>query len=112
MDAMSPMFFGGLTARAMGLKKNINGMGNRLVETYPRKLVQLLNLPESKYRTDLSNLEIFVDQLVHTLGVSINKNQVTSWHHLDALLAFISGVRYLEKKTLVYGSWEEGEVYV
>ena len=112
MNAMSPMFLGGLTARAMGLKKRMNGMGNKMIETYPRKLVQVLNLPESQYKKANASLEDFVDHLFNTFGVSINKDTISSWHHIDALLAFYSGIRHLEKKTLVFGAWEEGEVYV
>jgi predicted nuclease with RNAse H fold len=112
MKAMSPMFLGGLTARAMGLKKRMNGMGKNLFETYPRKLVQILNLPESQYKKKNASMGDFVDHLIESFGVRINKDQVSSWHHIDALLAFYSGIRHLEKKSLVFGVWDEGEVFV
>lgn len=112
LKAMSPMFLGGLTARAMNLRKYINGMGNRMLETYPRKLVEILELPESKYKNKKGDLHIFVDHLVKTLGVRINTRQIASWHHLDALLAFLSGLRYLEHKSQEYGVPEEGTVVV
>ena len=112
IQAMSPMFLGGLTARAMSLKKYMNGMGNKMMETYPRKLLQVLELPESAYKQSISDLGIMVDHLVRTLGVRINGEQITSWHHFDALLAFLSGLRYLERKNMVYGLKEEGEIYV
>ncbi len=112
MNAMSPMFLGGMTARAMGLKTRMNGMGSKLIETYPKMLVQLLNLPEGNYKKKNASPEDFVDYLIQPLGVRINKGQVSSWHHIDALLAFYSGIRHLEKRSLVFGAWEEGEVFV
>jgi len=38
--------------------------------------------------------------------------QVSSWHHLDALLAFISGLRHIEKKSHEFGIPEEGTIVV
>ena len=112
LQAMSPMFLGGLTARAMNLRKYINGMGNRMLETYPRKLVELLELPLSNYKNKKGDLHIFVDHLIHTLGIRINVRQITTWHHLDALMAFLSGLRYLEKVSQEYGVSEEGTIVV
>ncbi|HEC44181.1 MAG TPA: DUF429 domain-containing protein [Bacteroides sp.] len=112
LQAMSPMFLGGLTARAMGLRKFINGMGNRMVETYPRKLVDILNLPASGYKNKKADLPEFVTHLVNTLGIRLNQEQITSWHHLDALLAFLSGLRYLEHRSQEFGVPEEGVIVV
>jgi len=112
LKAMSPMYLGGLTARAMNLRKYINGMGNRMLETYPRKLVDILDLPTDIYKNSKGDLHIFVDHLVVRLGVRINMGQIFTWHHLDALMAFISGLRYLEKQSQEFGVPEEGVVIV
>jgi len=59
--------------------------------------------------TDRNLLATFaVDYLVKRLGVRIYMGQITSWHHLDALLAFLSGLRYLEQQSQEYGVPEEG----
>jgi predicted nuclease with RNAse H fold len=110
--AMSPMFLGGLTARAMSLKKCMNGMGNKMLETYPRRLVEELGLPRSNYKNKKGDLPVFVDHLVRKLGVRINSPQLISWHHVDALLAFLSGIRYLENRSSKYGLPEEGIIVV
>lgn len=112
LKAMSPMFLGGLTARAMGLRKHINGLGNNMIETYPRKLVEILDLPVSAYKKRNGELPGFVDELVSTLGIRINTEQISTWHHMDALLAFLSGIRYLEDKSQEFGIPEEGLVIV
>jgi len=112
LKAMSPMFLGGRTARAMNLRKYINGTGNRMLETYPRKLVDILDLPTDFYKNSKSDLPIFLDHLVSRIGVRINTEQITTWHHLDALLAFISGIRYLEEQSQEFGVSEEGVVTV
>jgi predicted nuclease with RNAse H fold len=112
LKAMSPMLLGGLTARAINLRKCMNGMGTRMLETYPRKLVEIMGLPDDEYKNDTKDLIPLLGQLVRTLGVRINVQQVTSWHHFDALLAFLSGIRYLENKAKVYGIPEEGMISV
>ena len=112
LRAMSPMFLGGLTARAMQLQKYMNGMGSRMLETYPRKLAEIFELPMSKYGKKKADLPVLVGSLVEKLGVSINSSQISSWHHFDALLAFLSGIRHLEEQSLRFGIEEEGLVTV
>ena len=41
MNAMSPMFLGGLTARAMRLKAELKSTGCKIIETYPRMLTEM-----------------------------------------------------------------------
>ena len=110
VKAMSPMFLGGLTARAMSLSKRMNGTG--LIETYPRKLVDILNLPAHEYKQGNEYLESFTLELKRKSDLGINTAQITSWHHVDALLAFLSGVRYLEKNDRRFGNPEEGIIIV
>lgn len=112
VHAMSPMFLGGLTARAMNLQKYLNGMRIRMIETYPRRLAEVLELPMDLYKKDKNTLPEFVEKLIRKIGVRINAERVSSWHHLDALLAFISGLRYGEHQILEYGSKEEGLILV
>ena len=110
LQAMSPMFLGGLTARAINLKGKMNG--TQIMETYPRKLVEIMKLPASLYKQDKKELASFADHLREILFVRFNASQITSWHHMDALLAFLSGVRYMEKRCERFGIHEEGIVIV
>ena len=110
LQAMSPMFLGGLTARAINLKKKMNG--TEVIETYPRKLVGILKLPTSQYKQGKQELSSFVEKLKMVSGAKCNVSQITSWHHIDALLAFISGLRYMEKNNQKFGIPEEGIIIV
>jgi predicted nuclease with RNAse H fold len=110
LKAMSPMFLGGLTARAISLIKKMNG--TEVKETYPRKLVDILQLPDTQYKHSKQDLGSFAVQLQAISGVIINEAQITSWHHVDAFLAFLSGLRYLEENNQKYGIPEEGVIVV
>lgn len=110
LKAMSPMFLGGLTARAISLIKRLNG--TEVIETYPRKLVDILNLPAAEYKNLQQDIRSFTEQLQIISGVIFNEAQITSWHHVDAFLALLSGLRYLEKDSLKYGNPEEGVIIV
>jgi predicted nuclease with RNAse H fold len=112
LNAMSPMFLGGLTARAMSVKGEFGRRKFRIIETYPRKLVEMMNLPLALYKKSNKDLPVFTELLKFSLGLNINTAQITSWHRLDALLAFLSGIRYLNKEAKRYGKKEEGLVYV
>ena len=110
LKAMSPMFLGGLTARAISLIKKMNG--TEVKETYPRKLVDILHLPDAQYKHSKQNIWPFTEQLQTISGVQFNAAQISSWHHVDAFLAFLSGLRYLEKNNQEFGIPEEGVVFV
>jgi len=110
LKAMSPMFLGGLTARAISLIKRMNG--TEVKETYPRKLVDILHLPHAQYKHSKQGLGAFADELRTISGAKFNEAQITSWHHVDAFLALLSGMRYLGKNDLKYGNPEEGLIIV
>ena len=112
LKAMSPMFLGGLTARAMALRYRLNGISPLMYETYPRKLVDLLDLPLTIYKKKKGDLHQFAEHLADKLGIRINTSEISSWHHTDALLAFISGIRFLEDLQQVFGTPEEGIIIV
>ena len=110
LKAMSPMFLGGLTARAISLIKKMNG--TEVIETYPRKLVDIMHLPEAQYKHSKQDLGSFTEQLQSISDVRFNKAQITSWHHVDAFLALLSGLRYLGRNDQKYGIPEEGIIIV
>lgn len=112
MQAMSPMFLGGLTARAIKLKHQLTESGFDVFETYPRRMLDVLYLPVDYYKRRRKDLDWMLDLLMNKTNISFNKKAVISWHHLDALLAFLSGMRYLSGKSITYGNTEEGLVYV
>ena len=112
MHAMSPMFLGGLTARAMKLKKNLTESGYCLFETYPRRMLDILALPSELYKREMKDLNLLLDLTVDITDITLNKKTINTWHHLDALLAFLSAVRYVNGVSVVFGKADEGLVYV
>ena len=106
--AMSPMFLGGLTARAMRLVSRPSTI--TFYETYPAYLVKkLLDLAELYNKKSQVNQE-----LVSTLENSFNLRCTTkldNWHQVDALLCWISGKRASEGSCMSLGNKEEGLIY-
>jgi predicted nuclease with RNAse H fold len=105
LQAMSPMFLGGLTARAMKLKSSRSEL--RFYETYPRQLVRELNL-EKHYR---KNLDMFLKTFSPLLPLPLNMLH-TSWHCVDSVLAWYSGFRHRNGLALAHGKADEGLIWI
>lgn len=110
--AMSPMFLGGLTARAMKLSEQLNKEGVKVVETYPSKLAEVLHLKERNYKKEKSHIALLCDILKAKSGLSFNNTDVKTWHHFDALLCLYSAKRYEMQAAMIFGKEEEGTIIV
>ncbi|MFP4471310.1 MAG: hypothetical protein ACLFPE_11525 [Bacteroidales bacterium] len=112
VNAMSPMFIGGLTARAIKLKRNLESSGIRLFESYPGGLArQLANeIPglAGAYKTDLETFSCLISSF---FGVTI-ESLPSTWHQADAMLAWLIGLRYEAGLHLEIGDPEEGVIFV
>ena len=107
LKAMSPMFLGGLTARAMKLKAQLLPKNFEVMECYPKALVH--HYPDLKalyLKKNLSGLDAFVDQLkIHLpLDIPVIKN----WHQVDALMAWWTGYRHTLNNAIEIGNPQEG----
>lgn len=105
LKAMSPMFIGGLTARAMHLKSQYPG--SRFIETYPKQLAASLQQQQT-YR---KNADRFVKNLASVLPVRI-ADRPYNWHEIDAILAWYSGWRHQHGRAMEYGDSMEGTIIV
>jgi predicted nuclease with RNAse H fold len=105
LGAMSPLFLGGLTARAMNL--SYKNPGIQFIETYPSYLVKHLALNES-YKKDI---QAFTERLNALLPLSV-KNNPLDWHMIDSVLAWFSGYRFLNREASAYGNKEEGLIWI
>ena len=108
LQAMSPMFLGGLTARAMQLNSEIQ---HKFHEVYPAVLAKQLYLHELHYKKEKIKIPLVVNYLTNKFNLQIEHNFKT-WHEVDALLALITGIRIINGIAAVYGSEEEGMIYV
>ena len=112
LQAMSPMFLGGLTARAIRLKEKALPDKMLLLETYPAGLVRYC-LPEmSGYRKKSEEPEHFSTIIAEKFSLTLLRGSVSSWHHVDALLALVSGMRFENQQHLLFGDLQEGEIVI
>jgi len=108
--AMSPLFLGGLTARAVALAHRLRRRGSTVLETYPRLVVQR-RLPENlqaRYRHD--DPETFARDLLPLLPQPCAEPP-TSWHDVDALLAWWTAWRYAHHQAASLGDPDEGLIW-
>lgn len=111
LKAMSPMFLGGLTARAIKLKHECAAHRVPLFETYPAAFVRQFNLGTYYNKKDLKQLAPFVSELLNFFPAKIKLEQLTSWHHADALIAWISSYRMAHDEHLTFGD-DEGQIFI
>ena len=105
LKAMSPMFLGGLAARAIELKTKLERMGIEVFETYPKIIAHRLNLTDCDYKGSIKSLHECSEKVLYKLpdSIQIDNKDIMSWHHLDALLALISAINSLHGKSEVFG---------
>lgn len=108
-SAMSPMFLGGLTARAMKLKSQLTGVV--VIETYPAYLAKnILDLSEFYTKKRKYSGEM-LSQLKPLLPIGLACDP-DNWHQLDALLCWISGYRDSQNTSITLGEEREGLIIV
>lgn len=119
VQAMSPMFLGGLTARAMQLKAKLKELNIITLEIYPSYLAKVLELDKNIYKKQKEHLPTLLPILLNALGLLVSPSphhpmtlSPITWHHFDALLALCSGFRYLNNQYLPFGNPEEGMIIV
>ncbi|MFT6166756.1 MAG: putative nuclease with RNAse H fold [Vicingaceae bacterium] len=110
--AMSPMFLGGLTARAMKLSVELTKLGVKVVETYPSKLAEVLKLKDKNYKKDRHQIAALCEELKEVSGFLFDNEQVETWHHFDSLLCLYSAKRHEIQAAMVFGNIEEGTITV
>lgn len=110
--AMSPMFLGGLTARAMKLRLEVEQLGVKMVETYPSKLAEVLQLKENGYKGNQKDISKLCDSLKEISSFEFDNEIVKDWHHFDALLCLYSAKRFEMQAAMVFGKPDEGTITV
>jgi predicted nuclease with RNAse H fold len=112
LKAMSPMFLGGLTARAMQLSTALEKEGIDCMEVYPAALAAYLNFQSRGYKKQKEAFFNLKGQLIEKYHLKFPDGFPNSWHYFDALLALLSGLRYEQHLIRQEGSEEEGFIYV
>lgn len=111
--AMSPMFLGGLTARAMFLKHKLNTQYQiNTWEVYPAYLARLLALHALSYKKEKTYIPQVIAAIAEVSQHKIDASKFYNWHQVDALLSLFSGFRYHQGQALVFGDPIEGQIIV
>lgn len=108
LRAMSPMFLGGLTARAIKLRSELS---LPFLEVYPAGLVDHLHL-SSHYDKKSNNITVFLDVLGKRVELPALTETPANWHEVDALLCWITGQRHSNHEAIAYGRPDEGQIWV
>jgi predicted nuclease with RNAse H fold len=109
LKAMSPMFLGGLTARAIKLKASL--AVHTFYEVYPAALSRVFDLQSLDYKKEKSQIILVAQKLLNE--ISLNTHHVfTTWHEVDALLALCSVIRIYKSEAISFGNKDECEIWV
>lgn len=107
LSAMSPMFLGGLTARAMKLKKQFKNKNIDVHESYPGGLVKLFDELKVNYKKKEKVVTSdFIKVLTAHLPFPIDN--AGSWHEIDAILCWWCGYRFENNIAVIHGDPDEG----
>ena len=112
LKAMSPMFLGGLTARAMRLAATWRTHERQVYEVYPGALARELALKDLNYKKTQGAIPDVAFKLERIIPIAFDPRELRSWHHIDALLALYSGWRFLRDEHRYYGDPVEGGIVV
>lgn len=112
VNAMSPLFLGGLTARAMSLTSKLVTSGLNVYEVYPKMVAWeegFKNLYD-KRKGEADVKKILTRELVknHDLQLCSSPDNL---HALDALLAMIGGLKIHQNRAAFWGDVKEGLIY-
>lgn len=105
VGAMSPLFLGGLTARAMQL---VHEVGLPAFEIYPKLAGHTIakNLYHKKNGDTLADFT----EVLHT-HLPYPAPQPDNWHQADALLAWFIGWKHQQGKAACVGAEAEGVIW-
>jgi predicted nuclease with RNAse H fold len=108
--AMSPMFLGGLTARAMQLTAKLKALKiESVIETYPKMVCGALGLDMKRYKKDGAYLEEL--NFVDFLDNAQLDDAVKNWHQWDALMALFACLKHKNGIAEAIGNPLEGIIY-
>ncbi|MFY8107426.1 MAG: hypothetical protein ACOVO9_00480 [Bacteroidia bacterium] len=105
LKAMSPMFLGGLTARAMKMAAICKSKNIDIIESYPAAFIKAENLQEIYLKKDNSSITNFQKQTVNHFQFKLPK--LSNWHALDACICLEIGIRKTKQTARFKGNESE-----
>ena len=111
LHAMSPMFLGGLTARAVQLKDYWQKSGRQVIEVYPGGCIRArFQSLKSIYKTTRNAMPHAVEILLAKTDWTLHE-MPTHWHAFDALICLYIATLYLDGRHSQTGHLEEGVIH-
>lgn len=111
LGAMSPMFLGGLTARAMKLKSEINSLKIPTYETYPGAYIRAHEVLKTRYsKKDVTCIDACLTVLQQEPPYPV-AGPIVTLHQLDSTIAWLSGWRHIKGLATAVGDIDEGIIY-
>lgn len=110
LRAMSPMFLGGLTARAIKLKAALEGEGVKLIEVYPASTAKRLHLEQFNYKKKEADYVQMLQILQPVLSFN-SFDEPKNSHEMDAVLALHTTVLAADNQAQVTGKASEGLIF-
>jgi len=114
LKAISPMFLGGITARAMQLKSRLENESTKVYETHVKSQACNYKLIDLGYKKEDNHLISCRNTLKEKLSPSLffDCQEIKTWQHLDAFLALFSAMRFVMGRADTFGNAKEGLIYV
>lgn len=106
--AMSPMFLGGMTARAMQLRSEFAVKGVEFLEVWPRAVSEaVMGRGHEGYKK--KPVGFYLEKMLEHFPHYFERSPVDQ-HEIDAALCWLGGFRYLKGIHGSYGDPEEGQI--
>ena len=107
LKAMSPLFLGGLTARAMKLKHNLRH-STQFYEVYPGAAIRNQPSLAVHYNKKKAPTEDLMHALQRVVPYSF---EIDNLHQFDAIVAWDIAYRFRKGKAMTAGEKSEGIIY-
>jgi predicted nuclease with RNAse H fold len=112
LGAMSPMFLGGLTARAMQLKHKLAAQVDSVFEVYPAAWVKQYNLNQHYNKKNTADISPFLNQVKQLLHNFPQPKNFNSWHAVDAWICWSIACKKAKNEHTEIGNPLEGIIVI
>jgi len=112
IKAMSPMFLGGLTARAIQLKNKWHSLGVECTEVYPGGWVRQYEASLEKYLKKQSAQTGAFMGFLKKEHAAIHFPEADNWHQVDSMICWLIGQKYLQGQAIAFGDPDEGQIWI
>lgn len=114
ISAMSPMFLGGLTARAMKLSKTLKSKSptTNVIEVYPGGCAREWAVILEIYKKELMPSIAVLKEKLSSFNIYLDEKKVLNWHCFDAILAYYIGLKHQNGEAKPLGDPKEGLIWV